>query len=102
MNDPILIVKIAGAVLALALGIWIGLGMPGARRSPPKREWRSTDRLKATWINRLFFRMDRPARRFDVGRLIVPDGPEKESGSGSDDESGEGDELVRLRRPGAR
>ncbi|UCF21177.1 MAG: hypothetical protein JSU87_07260 [Gemmatimonadota bacterium] len=102
MNDPILILKIAGAVLALALGIWIGLGMPGARRTPPKREWRSTDRLKATWINRMFFRMDRPARRFDVGRLIVPGEAEGKGGPGSDEAKGEDEELVRLRKPRAR
>jgi hypothetical protein len=72
LYDPVLIGKLAGAVLVFALGIWIGLGMPGARRPKESREWRPADRLRATWINRVFFRMDRAPRRFDTDRLIVP------------------------------
>jgi hypothetical protein len=102
MDDPILIAKIGGALVAFILGIWIGLGMPGMRRTPQKRDWRSADRLQATWINRLFFRMERPARRFDADRLIVPGEPKKKGAGESKNESDAGDEMVRLRRPGSR
>jgi hypothetical protein len=102
MTDPILIAKIAGAILALAVGIWVGLGMPGLRQRPQSREWRSADRLRATWINRMFFRMDGPSRRFDAGRLIVPkskaESTVKERDEGDDDPASE---IVSLRRPGS-
>ena len=98
-DDPVLIAKIAGAVVVFALGIWIGLGMPGAKRPRQTRDWRPADRLRATWINRVFFRMDREPRRFDTDRLIVPG---KGSGENSQQESTEGAEdvsdVVRLRR----
>lgn len=97
-NDPVLIAKLAGAVVVFALGIWIGLGMPGARRPKESREWRPADRLRATWINRVFFRMDRAPRRFDTDRLIVPG---KRAGEGRPADSGEkpksSPEVVRLR-----
>lgn len=101
--DPILIAKLAGAVLAFALGIWIGLGTPGVRRSSGARPWHPSDRLRATWMNRLFFRMDRPPRRFGSGRLIAPG----DKAAGSDEESGdeqaeEARDIVRFRRTGER
>ncbi len=72
--DYVLTLKLAGAALAFALGIWIGFGAPGLKRSRGQAgEWRAADRLRATWINRAFFRMERPARRFDASRLIIPD-----------------------------
>ena len=77
MQDPVLLLKIAGAGLALALGIWIGLGMPGRKRSKLPRDWRAEDRLRATWLNRAFFRMEGPQRRFGTG-LITPGGEEEE------------------------
>jgi len=70
--DFILIAKIAGAVLVFALGIWIGLGMRGARGRKRPREWHSEDRLRATWINRMFFRAGSPSRGWDSGRILVP------------------------------
>lgn len=101
--DPVLIAKLAGAVLAFALGIWIGLGTPGVRRSSGSRPWHPNDRLRATWINRVFFRMDRPQRRFGSGRLIAP----SEEAPAQTDESGEeaaedARGIVRLRRTGER
>lgn len=102
-DDPVLIAKIAGAVVVFALGIWIGLGMPGAKRPAERREWRPEDRLRATWINRVFFRMDRAPRRFDAGRIIVP---RKESTADQNQEASEGEDdssdVLRLRRPGQR
>jgi hypothetical protein len=99
-DDPVLVAKIAGAVVVFALGIWIGLGMPGAKRPKHTRDWRPADRLRATWINRVFFRMDRAPRRFDADRLIVPG---KRSGESRQQEpSGDAEEssdVVRLRRP---
>ena len=99
-DDPVLVAKIAGAVVVFALGIWIGLGMPGAKRPKQTRDWHPADRLRATWINRVFFRMDRAPRRFDADRLIVPG---KSSGENSQQESTGGAEessdVVRLRRP---
>lgn len=98
LNDPVLIAKLVGAVLVFALGIWIGLGMPGAKRPRESRGWRPADRLRATWINRVFFRMDRAPRRFDTDRLIVPG-----KGSGDNHQDGQSDgakkrpEVVRLR-----
>jgi hypothetical protein len=70
--DIILIAKIAGAVLVFALGIWIGLGMPGANGPKKPTQWQSEDRLRATWINRMFFRGGAPSRGWDTGRLMVP------------------------------
>lgn len=103
--DVELVLKLIGAVLTFAFGIWIGLGMPGLHRRSTTQpsSWRAADRLGRTWINRLFFRMDSPPRRFDTGRLVVPKG----GGSpGSDEapknEKREGREMVRLRRPGGR
>ena len=99
-EDPVLIAKLAGAVVVFILGIWIGLGMPGAKRPKQTRDWRPADRLRATWINRIFFRMDRAPRRFDTDRLIVPG---KSSGEGRRQEPGgdtqESSDVVRLRRP---
>ena len=100
LDDPILIAKIAGAVVVFALGIWIGLGMPGAKRPQRTRDWRPADRLRATWINRVFFRMDRAPRRFDADRLIVPGkgaGEDRRKESSGDAE--ESSDVVRLRRP---
>jgi len=101
LNDPVLIAKLVGAVVVFALGIWIGLGMPGAKRPRPSQGWHPADRLRATWINRVFFRMDRVPRRFDTDRLIVPG-----RGSGDRRHDGQSDgakkrpEVVRLRDAG--
>jgi hypothetical protein len=96
--DAVLLLKIAGAALTFALGIWIGLGMPGLKRSKPLREWQSSDRLRATWLNRVFFRMDRSERRFGSG-LITPGDKPGEGGEGEQDgESEEPPDIVRLRR----
>jgi hypothetical protein len=99
MQDPVLLLKIVGAVLALALGIWIGLGMPGKKRPKRPRDWRAEDRLRATWLNRAFFRMERPQRRFGLD-LITPGGG---TGDGEEEEEvGEVEEdpsdAVRPRR----
>lgn len=96
--DAFLLLKIAGAALTFVLGIWIGLGTPGLKRSKRRREWESSDRLQATWINRVFFRMERSERRFGSG-LITPGDKPGEAGDGqgeadSEDSSG----VVRLRR----
>ncbi|UCC84528.1 MAG: hypothetical protein JSW46_06270 [Gemmatimonadota bacterium] len=96
--DAVLLLKIAGAAVTFALGVWIGLGMPGLKRSKPSREWQSSDRLRATWINRVFFRSERSERRFGSG-LITPG--EKEDGGGGgqpDGDSEEPSDVVRLRR----
>ncbi|MEE9132201.1 MAG: hypothetical protein V3U13_01440 [Gemmatimonadota bacterium] len=88
MDDPVLIAKIIGAAVAFGLGIWIGIGTPGLKRPAQSRPWRAADRLHATWINRVFFRMERPARRLDASRLIVPkDEPEKPSGERTEGEN---------------
>lgn len=101
LNDPVLIAKLAGAVLVFALGIWIGLGMPGARRPKESREWRPADRLRATWINRVFFRMDREPRRFDTDRLIVPGKrPGGDRPAGSAEKPKSRPDVVRLRSAG--
>jgi hypothetical protein len=100
-DDPVLIAKLAGALVVFALGIWIGLGMPGAKRPSQTREWRPADRLRATWINRVFFRMDREPRRFDADRIIVPGkSPTAADGGQENDGSEESSDVVRLRRPG--
>lgn len=97
MDKLLLVAMIAGAVLTFALGIWIGLGRPGMKDTVQQRPWRADERLGATWINRVFFRMDRRPRRFDAGRLVVPK-------SGSDkahkDKEEESSGVVRLRRRG--
>jgi hypothetical protein len=98
-DDPVLIAKIAGAVVVFALGIWIGLGMPGAKRPTQTRDWRPADRLRATWINRVFFRMDRAPRRFDADRLIVPGkGSGASRRSEPSENADESSDIVRLRR----
>jgi hypothetical protein len=89
--DLMLIAKIAGALLAFALGIWIGIGMPGARRAREARDWRSSDRLRATWLNRVFFTMDRPSHRFGTG-LIVPKSGSSKSGDSAPEEGPTGPE----------
>ena len=100
-DDPVLIAKLAGALVVFALGIWIGLGMPGAKRpSQTNREWRPADRLRATWINRVFFRMDRAPRRFDADRIIVPGKGPTASEGGQDKDGEDSSDVVRLRRPG--
>ena len=97
--DTVLLLKIAGAALAFAFGIWIGLGMPGLKkRSKRSREWQSSDRLHATWINRVFFRMESTERRFGSG-LITPGDKPDGAGEGqqeADPEDSSG--AVRLRR----
>lgn len=99
MEDPILIAKIIGAVLTFALGIWIGLGTPGLGKPKSSRGARPRDRLNATWMNRVFFKVSDRPRRFDVGRLIDP---EKEAAARQKgDEAKEEDReqpVVRLRR----
>jgi len=96
-NDPVLIAKIVGAALAFALGIWIGFGAPGLKRKHRAREWRGADRLRATWINRVFFRMERPARGFDADRLIVPDDGRGARSDETVEDEGE-DGVVQLHR----
>jgi hypothetical protein len=99
VEDPVLVGKLMGAVVAFALGVWIGLGMPGVGRSARPRGWHPTDRLRATWINRAFFRMDQAPRRFDASRLIVPKSASGDSGRPPGGEAAESEEAVRLRRP---
>ena len=94
-EQVIFIAQIVGAVLAFALGIWLGIGHPGWKRSSQVWEWHSGDRLRATWINRMFFRMDNEPRRFDAGRLVVPKG---EGEDGGDEGDGSKGPVVRLRR----
>ncbi len=96
MDRLLWVAMVAGAVLTFAIGIWIGLGRPGMKDSVQQRPWRSEDRLQATWINRVFFRMDRRPRRFDAGRLVVP---KSESDKAKDEEEGSSG-VVRLRRRG--
>lgn len=96
-DDTLLIVKLAGAAIVFVLGIWIGLGMPGVKERPTqRRDWRPADRFRATWINRVFFRMDQAPRRFDTGRLIVP----RSESDPPEENADESDGIVRLRRPG--
>ena len=54
--------------------------MRGARGPKRAKAWHAADRLRATWINRMFFRAGSPARGWDTDRLIVPkkDSEEKE------------------------
>lgn len=95
-QDPVLILKIVGAVAAFAIGLWVGFGMPGVGRPRESRGWRSSDRLRATWINRVFFSGARGPRRFDGSRLVVP-GPKRQAEADNEDER---PEVIRLRRPG--
>ncbi len=98
MQDVVLILKIVGAVLAFAVGIWIGLGTPGLGRSITPRYWQASDRLRATWLNRMFFRMERRERRFGSG-LITPGGkPEEASEEQRVGEADASSDVVRLRR----
>lgn len=97
MDDPLLIAKLAGAAVTFAVGIWIGLGMPGVKRPAQPRDWHAKDRFRATWINRVFFRMDQTPRRFDAGRLIVPKSESEEAEPSAPTEEAKG--VVRLRRP---
>ena len=53
------------------VGIWIGFGMRGARGPKRAKAWHATDRLRATWINRMFFRGGPPSRGWDTDRLLV-------------------------------
>ncbi|UCC71168.1 MAG: hypothetical protein JSV86_12320 [Gemmatimonadota bacterium] len=102
MMDAVTLLKIAGAVLAFALGIWIGLGMPGTKRKKAPTDWQASDRLRATWINRVFFRMENPERRFGSG-LITPRGRSDKAGEGqAESDSEESSGVVRLRRTGER
>lgn len=96
MIDLVMMAMAAGAVLVFALGIWIGLGMPGARRSKEARVWRSADRLRATWMNRVFFGTGTAPRRFDASRLLAPKGGRTEEPG--DSEGKPKDEVVRFRR----
>lgn len=97
-QDPVLVLKIIGAVAAFAIGLWVGFGMPGVGRPRESREWRSSDRLSATWINRVFFTGTRAPRRFDGSRLVAP-GPRSQPEADAEDEE-ERAEVIRLRRPG--
>ena len=73
-----LLLKLIGAALALAVGIWIGFGMPGLKRSDSHQEPRGGRRatLRSTWINRISMRHQHTPRRFNEGgRLLRPKGP---------------------------
>ncbi len=97
MDKLLIVAMIAGAILTFAIGIWIGLGRPGMKDSVQQRPWRSEERLSATWINRVFFRMDRRPRRFDASRLVVPKGkPDDAQKKAEEEDPG----VVRLRRRG--
>jgi hypothetical protein len=100
MNDLIFVAKLAGAAAVFVLGLWIGLGMPGLKRRAKSRGWHASDRLRATWINRVFFRMDNTPRRFDASRLVFPadvGGAESDTPAQDEEETGG---VVHLRRPG--
>jgi hypothetical protein len=64
-----MLLKLAGA----ALGLWIGLGLPGLKVEDAPRRGAPRRYLHGTWLNRLFFGMPTPPRRFDVRRLVMPD-----------------------------
>lgn len=96
MDGVLVVAMIAGAVLTFAIGIWIGLGRPGMKDTVQQRPWRSEDRLRATWINRVFFRMDRRPRRFDTSRLVVPKSKPDDVQKTSEEKEDSG--VVRLRR----
>ena len=89
-----LAVWIVGGILALAFGIWAGLGYPGLydRYGPgPSRRERM-----GTWMNRWIYGGPRP-RRFSTKNLIVPK-PREEARGG--DESV--DRTEREERPSVR
>lgn len=94
-----MILKLIGAAVAFAVGIWLGLGLPGLKDRDEPRRGSPSRYLHGTWLNRLFFGMPRPPRRFDGGRLVVP----KKRGAVSGEEGeaeGDGDDrppVVRLR-----
>lgn len=93
--DAVLLLKIVGAAVTFALGIWVGLGTPGLKRSKPSRDWQSSDRLRATWINRVFFRMDREDRSFGSGLISPGQEPDEEQQEADSEDSSS---VVRLRR----
>ena len=101
MEDPVFIAKIAGAVLALAAGVWIGLGMPGLKDEPRPSHGRPINRLNATWMNRMFFKMSARTRRLDAGRLVAPgrDGRKSAQEEEADEDADRPEErIVRLPR----
>lgn len=63
--------KIIGALVTFGLGLWIGLGRPGTKRSEQQSGGRHAT-LRATWMNRLFFSGATKARRLDTHRLVIP------------------------------
>lgn len=71
-----LLLKLIGAALALAIGIWVGFGMPGVKRSDSSQKPRGGRRvtLSRTWINRISMRYQ-PRRFNEGGRLLRPKGP---------------------------
>ncbi len=96
--DTVLLLKIAGAALTFAMGIWIGLGTPGLNRSKRPREWQSSDRLRATWINRVFFRMEPSERRFGSGLITPGDKPGEAGEEQREADPEDSSAVVRLRR----
>jgi hypothetical protein len=70
--DIDVMLKLLGAGLAFVVGIWIGLGLPGLKDRHEPRRGRPLSYLHGTWLNRLFFGMPRPPRRFDSTRLLDP------------------------------
>ena len=66
------VLKIVGAVVTFGLGLWIGLGRPGTKRSEGQPGTGRHATLRATWMNRLFFSVPTQSRRFDRSRLVVP------------------------------
>lgn len=72
-----LAVWVVGGVLALAFGIWAGLGYPGLydRYDPGPSRGQRAD----TWLNRWIFGGPRP-RRFSTKHLIVPPSGERRAG----------------------
>ncbi len=83
--------KVVGAVLAFAAGIWIGLGMPGWRKDDEARRRSTSDRLNATWMNRMFFKLPERPRRFGEGGFTTP--PEGDARDGFGDEGDDGLEV---------
>lgn len=92
-----LVLWIVGGVLALAFGIWAGLGYPGLldRYGPGP----SRSRRMGTWLNWLMEREPRARpRRFSVQHLIVPKAKHTASAEGEsqaasgEDSPREGDE----------
>lgn len=96
-----LILKLAGAALALVVGVWIGLGLPGLKSRDEVPRGRPSRYLHGTWLNRVFFGMPRPPRRFDSSRLLAPKRREEKGREDSEgDEDEEGAPIVRLRGRG--